>query len=49
MSNIIGIDPNYDYLYDPQQAPVVGFCTRCGREIYAHGCELCRRCEEDEG
>ena len=44
---MIGIDPNFDYLYDPQQAPVYGFCEKCGREIYARGKDLCELCEEE--
>jgi predicted amidophosphoribosyltransferase len=44
---MIGHDPDYDYLHDPQQAPVRGFCRSCGREIYADGKDLCERCEED--
>ena len=43
---IIGIDPTYDYLYDPQRVPAVGFCKRCGGEIYHAGDELCERCKE---
>lgn len=42
---MIGYDPSYDYLYDPQQARPVGFCVCCGREIYRRGKELCERCE----
>ena len=45
---IIGIDPDYDYLFDPQQARPVGFCEICGREIYAEGENLCSRCREEE-
>lgn len=44
---MIGIDPNFDYLYGPQQAPVYGFCVCCGGEIYARGKDLCERCEEE--
>lgn len=44
---MIGINPDYDYLYDPQQAPVYGFCEKCGSEIYARGKALCERCEEE--
>lgn len=43
---IIGINPDFDYLYDPQQAPVIGWCE-CGREIYRYGEEKCQRCRED--
>lgn len=44
----VGINPDFDYLYDPQQAPPVGFCACCRREIYARGKDLCERCEEEE-
>lgn len=46
---LIGIDPDYDFLYDPQQAPHFGFCERCGREVYRYGDVLCWRCMEDDG
>lgn len=43
---MVGINPDYDYLYDPQQAPPVGFCERCRREIYRPGQEICDDCLE---
>ena len=46
MSNIIGIDPAYDYLFDPQQAKPAGWCPLCGAEICGDA-ELCLRCQED--
>lgn len=46
---MIGINPDYDYLFDPQQVPPVGFCERCGGEIYARGKDLCERCEDRYG
>ena len=42
----IGFDPDYDYLLDPQQARVYGFCEQCGGEIYTHGERLCSECSE---
>lgn len=45
MSNVIGIDPTYDYLFDPQQAAPVGFCPVCGGEIYCEGREQCTFCD----
>lgn len=44
---MIGYDPDYDYLLDPQQASAVGFCQNCGREIYTVGKDFCDDCEED--
>jgi hypothetical protein len=50
---IIGINPDYDYLYDPQQAPTYGCCERCGQELFAKGAKFCSWCldnmEPDEG
>ena len=48
MSNIIGIDPDYDYLFDPQQAKPKGWCPMCGGEICGDA-ELCRQCQEEMG
>ena len=45
---MIGVNPDYDYLFDPQQARPAGFCHICGREIYGEGRELCDECEEVE-
>lgn len=39
-----GVNPDYDYLYDPQQAQPVGSCLICGGEIYGDGRELCDGC-----
>jgi hypothetical protein len=44
---MIGFDPDFDYLYDPQQMPPVGFCVCCGREIYVMFRETCERCQAD--
>ena len=44
---MIGINPDFDYLYDPQQARPVGFCSVCGREIYRLFQETCDRCLSD--
>lgn len=41
---MVGINPDYDYLFDPQQRCPVGFCSVCGREIYEYGEELCEEC-----
>ena len=41
----IGIDPDYDYLHDPQRSPPAGWCPICGAEIWTIGKELCIRCE----
>jgi hypothetical protein len=46
--SLIGINPDYDYLYDRQQDKPAGFC-QCGREIYAEGDEFCFWCMEDMG
>ena len=43
---MIGINPDYDFLYDPQQAKVYGLCEKCGREIYRFGERLCSKCRE---
>jgi hypothetical protein len=42
--NEIGINPDYDYLYDPQQAAHYGFCACCGKELYRPFTETCDRC-----
>ena len=46
MSKIIGYDPNYDYLFDPQQAKPKGWCPVCGGEICGDA-ELCWKCQEE--
>lgn len=45
----VGINPDCDYLYDPQQARPVCFCERCGGEIYAGEKTICERCEDRYG
>lgn len=45
--NNIGINPDFDYLYDPQQAKHYGFCSCCGRELYRPFIETCDRCMMD--
>lgn len=40
---MIGINPDNDYLFDPQQSRPSGFCEACGGEIYGDG--ICLRCE----
>lgn len=42
---VVGINPDFDYLYDPQQCRPVGFCPVCGGEIYRIGAELCATCD----
>ena len=42
----VGINPDFDYLYDLQQARPRGFCERCKREVYAPGEDLCDSCRE---
>ncbi len=44
---MIGIDPDYDWMFDPQQAKPACHCLICGREIYAEGHDICQRCRED--
>lgn len=46
MAKLIGIDPDYDHLYDPQQARPAGECPICGAEIWGIDHNLCVRCEE---
>lgn len=46
---MIGIDPDFDFLYDPQQSRPAGWCPVCRREIYADGRELCGSCAEKAG
>ena len=45
--SMIGINPDVDYLYDPQQARVVCFCVCCGRVIYSMSTEICDKCRMD--
>lgn len=44
MNQIIGINPDYDALYDPQQVRPTGFCDVCGRELYRPFQQTCDRC-----
>lgn len=46
MARGIGVNPDYDYLYDPQMAKPVCFCEQCGGEIYTPGERLCSECRE---
>ena len=48
MRENIGYNPDYDFLYDPQQAPSYGWCE-CGKEIYIRGQVLCYDCREAQG
>jgi hypothetical protein len=45
---MIGINPDFDYLYDPQQRRAAGRCPLCGVEIWTPGANLCRRCRRSE-
>lgn len=45
---MVGINPDFDYLYDPQQVLPVCLCANCGREIYAKGREFCDDCWGDD-
>jgi len=41
---MIGFDPNFDYLLDPQRQRPLRFCEGCGGEIYGSGgCIRCQR------
>lgn len=40
----IGVNADFDYLFDAQQARPVGFCSCCGRELYSLRSETCDRC-----
>ena len=44
---MIGINPDADYLLDPQQATPAGWCPVCGTKIWEDGQELCRRCRRN--
>ena len=44
---MIGYDPDYDFLYDPQQSREFSRCSCCGREIYRPMQETCDRCIMD--
>lgn len=43
-----GVNPDFDYLYDEQQARPSGMCINCGKEIYKRDSDLCARCEDHE-
>ena len=45
---MIGINPDFDYLYDPQQRRPDGRCPECGSEIWGIGHNLCSRCRRHE-
>lgn len=52
MARGIGVNPDYDYLLDPQMAKVGGYCDRCGRALHGDGRQtkyetLCEHCWED--
>lgn len=45
---MIGYNPDFDFLYDPQQRIPAGRCSRCGAEIWEEGKDLCAKCESRE-
>jgi hypothetical protein len=52
MRNIVGVNPDYDYLLDPQMAESGDRCDRCGCSLYGGGRQteyetLCEDCWED--
>lgn len=44
---MVGINPDFDYLYDPQQRRPVGLCVNCGSEIYSGTEDLCEECRDE--
>lgn len=42
----IGINPDNDWLLDPQRAKPHGFCERCKREVYSQLTDLCYICND---
>ena len=44
---MIGYNPDFDYLYDPQQNRPTGKCVCCGREIYTLFSDTCPICLMD--
>lgn len=52
MAREIGVNPDYDYLLDPQMQEPGGYCDRCGRILHGDGRRtkyevLCPLCWED--
>lgn len=45
---MIGIDPDFDCLFDRQMDRPVCFCLKCKREIYCWGLKICDYCLEDD-
>lgn len=45
---MIGMNPDADYLLDPQMQKPVCMCLKCKREIYRIGIEICEYCMEGE-
>lgn len=48
----IGVNPDYDYLLDPQMEKPGGYCDRCGCPLHGDGRRtkyetLCECCWED--
>lgn len=41
---MLGINPDFDHLYDPQQQRPAGWCPLCRSEIWEPGHNLCSRC-----
>lgn len=44
----MGANPDFDYLFDPQQRCPVRLCVNCGREIYGNHNDLCDLCKDVE-
>lgn len=42
----VGVNPDNDWLLDPQRARPRGFCERCGREVYSQLSDLCYLCND---
>lgn len=41
-----GLQPPFG---DPQAAIPLGWCVRCGSEVFSHGEDLCPRCQDEKG
>lgn len=45
---MVGINVDYDYLFDPQQTRPACLCQNCGAEIYREGQDICEECMNSE-
>ena len=43
----IGVNPDFDFLLDPQQSKPYGYCIYCNREIYRPFTDICDACTMD--